>query len=268
VIAEAAIVGASMGMAIAGLRPVAEMQFADFVTNAFNQLVENAAKYHYRAGLPLPMVLRLPGGGGLRAGMFHSVSPEGWFFHVAGLKIVAPSTPHDAKGLIKAAIRDNNPVLYIESKFLYRHVKAEVSEDDYITEIGKAEVKLIGEDISVITYGTGVHWALAAAAELEKDGVSVEVLDLRTLRPLDTDAVIATAKKTGKVLTVHEDNLTGGVGAEISALISEHAFAYLDAPIRRVAALDTPIPFAPPLEDFVLPSAAKVTAALRSLAAY
>jgi 2-oxoisovalerate dehydrogenase E1 component beta subunit len=268
VIAEAAIVGASMGMAIAGLRPVAEMQFADFVTNAFNQLVENAAKYHYRTGIPLPMVVRLPGGGGLRAGMFHSVSPEGWFFHVAGLKIVAPSTPHDAKGLIKAAIRDNNPVLYIESKFLYRHVKAEVSEDDYITEIGKAEVKLVGEDVSVITYGTGVHWALAAAAELENDGVSVEVLDLRTLRPLDADAVIATAKKTGKVLVVHEDNLTGGIGAEISALITEHAFTYLDAPIRRVAALDTPIPFAPPLEDFVLPSAAKVTAALRSLAAY
>lgn len=268
VLAEGAIIGAAAGAALMGLRPVAEMQFSDFVSNGFNQIVNIAAKYHYRNFVPVPMVVRLPTGGGLRGGPFHSANTEAWFFHVPGLKLVAPSTPLDAKGLIKAAIRDPNPVLYYESKYLYRHVKDELPEDDYVVPIGKADVKREGGDITVVTYGVGVHWALEAAERVAGEGVSVEVLDLRTLLPLDRHAVLESVRKTGKVLVVHEDTITGGIGAEIAALVSSDAFEYLDAPVRRVASPDTPVPYAPTLEDFILPNADKVALELRSLAAY
>ncbi|MBI3765193.1 MAG: alpha-ketoacid dehydrogenase subunit beta, partial [Ignavibacteriales bacterium] len=258
VLAEAAIVGAATGAAIAGMRPVAEMQFADFVTNGFNQLVNITAKYHYRNFIPVPLVVRLPSGGGIHGGPFHSTNPEAWFFHTPGLKIVAPSTPYDAKGLIKSAIRDPNPVLYFEHKYLYRHAKAEVPDDEYLVPIGKADVKRGGSDIAVITYGTGVHWALEAAETVAKEGVEVEVVDLRSLMPFDKEAILTSVKKTGKVLILHEDTLTGGIGGEIAAFISENAFEYLDAPIKRVASPDTPVPYAPTLEEYFLPNTKKV----------
>ncbi len=268
VLGEAAIIGAASGAAIVGMKPVAEMQFSDFVSNGFNQLVNIAAKYHYRNFVPVPMVVRLPSGGGIKGGPFHSTSPESWFFHTPGLKLVAPSTPYDAKGLIKSAIRDANPVLYFESKYLYRHIKGEIPDGDYVVPIGQADVKRQGSDISVITYGTGVHWSLEAAETISKDGIEVEVVDLRTLMPLDKETILNSVKKTGKVLIVHEDTLTGGIGAEISAIINEHAFQFLDAPIRRVASLDTPVPYAPTLEEYFLPNAKKVLDALKSLASY
>lgn len=268
VLGEAAIVGAATGAALAGLRPVAEIQFADFVSNAFNQIVNVTAKYHYRNFVPVPLVIRLPSGGGIHGGPFHSSNPEAWFMHVPGLKLVAPSTPYDAKGLIKAAIRDPNPVLYFEHKYLYRHIKAEVPEEDYTVPIGLADLKRMGSDISVITYGVGVHWALEAAQQLMREGVEIEVLDLRTILPLDVEAILQSVRKTGKVLVLHEATLTGGVGAELAALISEHAFEFLDAPIRRVASLDTPVPYAPTLEQFFMPNTLKVVEALRALAAF
>lgn len=268
VLGEAAIIGAASGAALVGMRPVAEMQFSDFVSNGFNQLVNISAKYHYRNFVPVPMVVRLPSGGGIKGGPFHSINPEAWFFHVPGLKLVAPSTPYDAKGLIKAAIRDPNPVLYFEHKYLYRHAKGEVPDGEYLVPIGEADIKREGTDISVITYGTGVHWSLEAAEILAKEGTEVEVVDLRTLLPLDREAILDSVKKTGKVLIVHEDTLTGGIGGEIAAVISEHAFEYLDAPIRRIASLDTPVPYAPTLEEYFLPNTLKVREALRELAAY
>jgi 2-oxoisovalerate dehydrogenase E1 component beta subunit len=268
VLAEGAIIGAATGAALAGLRPVAEMQFSDFISNGFNQLVNVSAKYHYRNFVPVPMVVRLPTGGGIGGGPFHSASTEAWFFHVPGLKMVAPSTPLDAKGLIKAAIRDPNPVLFFESKYLYRHVKAEIPDGDYIVPLGKADIKREGEDITVVTYGTGVHWSLDAAAKVAGEGISVEVVDLRSLIPLDRDAILESVRKTGKVLIVHEATITGGIGAEIAALVSSRAFEYLDAPVRRIASPDTPVPYAPTLEEYILPNAEKVAAELRSLAAY
>lgn len=268
VLAEAAIVGAAVGAAVAGLRPVAEMQFADFVSNAFNQIVNVAAKYHYRNFIPVPMVVRLPSGGGIRGGPFHSASSEAWFFHVAGLKIVAPSTPADAKGLIRSAIRDPNPVLYFESKYLYRHAKGEVPDGEHLVTIGAADVKREGSDLTAVTYGAGVHWCLEAAEVLAGEGVSVEVLDLRSLLPFDREAILASVRKTGKALVVHEATLTGGVGAEIAAFVSSQAFEYLDGPVRRLASPDTPVPYAPTLEDFIRPNAEQAAAAMRSLAAY
>ena len=268
VLAEAAIIGAATGAAIAGMRPVAEMQFADFVTNGFNQLINITSKYHYRNFVPVPLVIRLPSGGGIKGGPFHSANPEAWFFHTPGLKLVAPSTPYDAKGLIKAAIRDANPVLFFEHKYLYRHAKGEVPDGDYVIPIGKADVKREGNDISVITYATGVHWALEAAETMAAEGVDVEIVDLRSLAPLDTEAILNSVRKTGKVLILHEATLTGGIGGEIAALISEHAFESLDAPIQRVASIDTPVPYAPTLEEYFLPNAAKVTESLRRLARY
>jgi 2-oxoisovalerate dehydrogenase E1 component beta subunit len=268
VLAEAAIVGAATGAALAGLRPVAEMQFADFVANAFNQLVNITAKYHYRNFLSVPLVLRLPCGGGIHGGPFHSVNPEAWFFHVPGLKIVAPSTPADAKGLIKSAVRDANPVLFCEHKYLYRHAKGEVPDGELIVPIGEADVKRSGSDLTVITYSTGVHWALEAADLLAKEGAETEVLDLRSLMPFDKSAILRSVKKTGKVLILHEDTLTGGIGAEIAAVIAAEAYEYLDAPIRRIAAPDTPVPYAPTLEQWFLPNTMKVLEALRALAAY
>lgn len=266
VLSEAAIIGAAAGAAVVGMRPIVEIQFADFVSCGFNQIITNCAKIHYRWNLPAPMVIRLPNGGYIRGGPYHSSSTEAWFHHFPGLKIVAPSTPADAKGLMKAAVRDSNPVLYLESKYLYRRIKGEVPEGDYVVEIGKADVKRNGSDIAIITYGSTVHQSLEAAEILAKeDAVDAMVLDLRTLAPLDKDAIFAAVKVTGKVLIVHEDNVTGGIGAEVAALIADNVFQYLDAPIKRLGALDVPVPFAPTLEDFVLPNTQKVVTALREL---
>lgn len=269
-LAESAIIGAAMGAALMGLRPVAEMQFADFISCGFNQLVNNAAKTHYRWGAAVPMVVRCPSGGALHAGPFHSQNPEAWFFRVPGLKVVAPSTPYDAKGLIIAAIRDNNPVLYFEHKALYRDTKIreEVPEEDYIVPIGEAAVRREGKDITLLTYGLMAHRSLEAAEILASDGVDVEVIDLRSILPFDKQCILTSVRKTSRLLIVHEDTLTGGVGGELAAIVAEEAFEYLDAPIRRVAAIDTPIPFSPPLEAFFLPNTDKIVAALRDLAAY
>jgi 2-oxoisovalerate dehydrogenase E1 component beta subunit len=268
ILAETAIVGVSIGAAMMGLRPVAEMQFADFVSCGWNQIVNFAAKAHYRWGAAVPMVIRLPSGGGLHAGPFHSQNPEAWFFHVPGLKLVAPSTPRDAKGLIKAAIRDNNPVLYFEHKYLYRHVKDELPDDDSVVPIGKGEVKRAGRDISLISYGSMVHVSLEAADNLAAEGVQVEVIDLRSLLPFDKDMILDSVKRTNKAMIVHEATLTGGIGAEISATITREAFEYLDAPVVRVTSIDTPVPYSPPLEEYFMPNASKVTDSLRELAAY
>ncbi|MGH8324081.1 MAG: alpha-ketoacid dehydrogenase subunit beta [Steroidobacteraceae bacterium] len=270
-ISEALIVGAGVGAAMLGMRPVVEMQFGDFISCAFDQIVNSAATLRYRHGgkAACPLVIRAPSGAGVHGALFHSQNPEAWFTRVPGLKVVTPATPYDAKGLLKAAIRDNNPVVYFEHKRLYRSIKADLPEGDFVVPLGVAEIRHPGRDLSIITYGGTVHQSLDAARIVEKeDGLSVEVLDLRTLLPLDRDAVLATARKTGKVLVVHEDRLTGGFGGEIAALISEHAFESLDGPVRRLAALDTHTPFSPPLEEFVLPNSNKIVEAIRSLAAY
>jgi len=266
-LSETAILGAAVGAALVGMRPIVEMQFADFVSCGFNQLVTNAATMHYRWHLPVPMVVRLPSGGYIHGGPFHSVNPEGWFFHVPGLKIVAPSTTEDACGLMKGAVRDNNPVLYLESKYLYRRVKGEVSGE--VVEIGKGMVRRPGDDMVIITYGSTVQQSLDAADRLAREeGVETRVVDLRTLKPLDTGLILDAVRATGRVLIVHEDNLTGGIGGEVAALIAEGAFTHLDAPVRRLAALDTPVPFSPPLEEFVLPSQDKIFHALQELRRY
>src|SRR5579859_5698544 len=252
-IAEAAIVGAAFGASLTGMRPVAEFQFMDFIGCAFNQIVNMAAKSHYRCGAPAPLVLRGPCGGGVHGGPFHSQNPEMPFVHTPGIKVVAPATAYDAKGLIKSAIRDNNPVLYLEHKFLYRRIKEELPADDYTVPIGKARVARAGRDLSIITYAAMTHLALDAATALAKDGVEVEVLDLRTLSPLDVEAICATVRKTNKVIILHEDVRTGGLAGEITALINEHCFDDLDGPVVRMTSLDTPVPFSPPLEEFFLP---------------
>ena len=267
-LAESGFVGAAIGAALMGLRPVVEMQFADFISCAFDQITEVAAKNHYRWGAAVPMVIRAPFGGGVHGGPFHSECPEGWFFHSPGLKIVAPSTPYDAKGLLKAAIRDPNPVLYFEHKHLYRRIKGEVPEERYTTPIGKARIHKDGTDISVITWGAMVYTAEEAAQQLDADGVSVEILDLRTVMPWDRAAVLESARKTSKVLVLHEDTRTGGFGAEIAATIAEEAFEDLDAPVKRIAAPDTPVPFSPVLEKAFIPQVDDVVAGLRELAAY
>ena len=267
-LAESGIVGAAIGAAMMGLRPVVEMQFADFISCAFDQIIEVAAKNHYRWNAPVPMVIRAPFGGGVHGGPFHSECPEGWFFHSPGLKLVAPSTPYDAKGLLKAAIRDPNPVIYFEHKFLYRRIKAVLPTEDYIVPIGKAEVKRTGSTISVITYGAMVHLALEAATGLERENIQLEVVDLRTLIPLDKETIYESVRKTGKAVMLHEDNKTGGIGAEIAALLAEECFDYLDGPILRVAAPDTPVPFSTPMEEFFLPKVSDIVAAARTLAAY
>jgi 2-oxoisovalerate dehydrogenase E1 component beta subunit len=267
-LAESGMVGAAIGAAMMGLRPVVEMQFADFISCAFDQIIEVAAKNHYRWNAPVPMVIRAPFGGGVHGGPFHSECPEGWFFHSPGLKLVAPSTPYDAKGLLKAAIRDPNPVIYFEHKFLYRRIKAVLPTEDYIVPIGKAEVKRIGSTISVITYGAMVHLALEAATVLEREDIQLEVVDLRTLIPLDKETIYESVRKTSKAIMLHEDNKTGGIGAEIAALLAEDCFDYLDGPVLRVAAPDTPVPFSTPMEEFFLPKVSDVVAAARTLAAY
>jgi pyruvate/2-oxoglutarate/acetoin dehydrogenase E1 component len=265
-LAESAIVGTAVGAAIEGMRPVCEMQFADFISCGFDQLVNVAAKMHYRQGIAVPMVVRLPSGGGFSGGPFHSQNPEAWFLQSPGLKVVAPSTPEDAKGLLAAAIRDPNPVVFMEHKNLYRRAKGEVAEGRYETPIGEARVAREGTDLSVIAYGQMVPLALEATADLE--GASIEVLDLRTLCPLDTEAILASVRKTSKVVVLHEATRSCGVGAEVAALIGEHAFEDLDGPIMRVTAPDTPIPFSPPLERAVLPQASDIEEACRELLAY
>ena len=244
---ESAIVGTALGLSLEGYKSVVEMQFADFVSVGFNQIVNNLAKIYYRWGQPADVVIRMPTGAGVGAGPFHSQSNEAWFFHVPGLKIVYPSNPADAKGLLMAAIQDPNPVMYFEHKVLYRSISGEVDAAPYVVEIGKASLTQRGDDLSVITYGAGVHWALEYAKQHPE--LSIEILDLRSLMPLDYDAIEQTVRKTNRVLVLHEDNLTGGIGAEIAAWISEHCFQYLDAPVMRCASLDTPIPFSPELEQ-------------------
>jgi len=268
-ISEAAIVGAAAGAAHMGMRPVAEMQFIDFISCAYDMLTNYVATARYRAGLATPIVVRGPCGGFVRGGPFHSQNPEAAFFHTPGLKIVAPATARDAKGLIKAAVRDDDPVLYLEHKWLYRRIKETLPEgEEVLTPIGKARVAREGRDLSIVTYGAMVWKSLDAAEQLDKEGVSVEVIDLRTLLPLDDAAIMATVKKTNKLLIVHEDTRTGGLAGEIAARINEQAFEWLDGPIMRVTAHDVPLPYAPTLEDFVLPQTEDVVKAARWLAAY
>ncbi len=269
-ISEAAIVGAAAGAAHMGLRPVAEMQFIDFISCAYDMLTNYVATARYRAGLPTPMVVRGPSGGYVRGGPFHSQNPEAAFLHTPGLKIVCPATARDAKGLIKSAIRDDDPVLYFEHKFLYRRIKEDLPEgEEILTPIGKARVAREGRDLTIITWSAMVYKALEAAERLEKeDGLSVEVLDLRTLLPMDDEAIMASVKKTSRVLIAHEDTRTGGVAGEITARINDQAFEWLDAPVKRVTAHDVPLPYAPTLEDFVLPQTDDLVVAARWLAAY
>lgn len=248
---ESAIVGTGLGLSIAGMKAVVEMQFGDFVTCGFNQIVNNLAKIHWRWGQNADVVVRMPTGGGAAAGPFHSQTNEAWFFHVPGLKIVYPAFPEDAKGLLNAAIEDPNPVLYFEHKFLYRSIKEQVSDDYFTVEIGKARLIQDGEDLTVITYGLGVHWAMEAAEKFSE--ISINILDLRSLAPLDTEAIYKAVNKTGKVIVLHEDNLTGGIGGELVALINENCFMNLDAPVKRVASIDTPIPFVGELENNYFP---------------
>ncbi|MCC6178609.1 MAG: alpha-ketoacid dehydrogenase subunit beta [Chloroflexi bacterium] len=269
-IAELGIAGVAIGAALNGMRPVAEIQFADYIHPAYDQIVNEAAKIRYRSNgaYGCPIVIRAPFGAGVHGGLYHSQSVEALFFHVPGLKIVVPSTPYDCKGLLKAAIRDPDPVLFFEHKKSYRRIKGEVPEGDYTVPLSSADIKRPGEDVTIVTYGVGVHLALEAAEQVEREGVSVEVLDLRTLAPLDKETIGQSISKTNKVLIVHEDNKTGGVGAEIAATLAEEYFEQLDGPIVRVAAADTPIPYAPSLEDAVIPNVDDVLAALRRLAAY
>jgi 2-oxoisovalerate dehydrogenase E1 component beta subunit len=267
-IAESAIVGAAIGAGLMGLRPVAEIQFSDFISCAFDQIVNFAAKCRYRWGAGVPIVIRAPSGGGIHGGPFHSQNPEVAFVHTPGLKVVAPATAYDAKGLIKSAIRDNDPVLFFEHKGLYRKVKEDLPEEDYTVPIGKAAVIREGGDMSLITYGAMVHIGLEAAGQLEREGIDMEILDLRSLLPLDVDAILATARKTSKVMLLHEDTRTGGLGGEIAALISENVFEYLDGPIMRITAPDTPVPFSPPLEEAFLPNARTVVEKARWLFRY
>jgi 2-oxoisovalerate dehydrogenase E1 component beta subunit len=268
-ISEAAIVGAAAGASHLGMRPVCEMQFIDFISTAFDMLTNYVATARYRAFLPCPMVVRGPSGGYVRGGPFHSQNPEAAFLHTPGLKIVYPATAADAKGLLKAAIRDDDCVLFFEHKYLYRRIKETMPAGDHVVPIGKARVAREGKHLSIITYAATVWKALEAAEQLEReDGLSVEVLDLRSLLPMDDEAIAATVRKTNRVLVLHEDTATGGVAGEVTARINELAFEWLDAPVRRVAAHDVPLPYAPALEDFVLPQTSDVVRAARWLAAY
>lgn len=270
-LSESAIIGNAIGAALYGMRPVAEMQFADFVACGFNQITNNAATIHYRWGPEVPMTVRLPWGGGVSGGPFHSKCMEAWFLNTPGLKMVCPSTPSDAKGLLRAAIRDRNPVLYFEHKNLYRDpsIKEEVSEDpDFVTEIGKARIVRAGRDITVVTYGMMVHWALKAAKVLAAEGVEVEVLDLRSLLPFDRASIVESVKKTNRAFVLTEACLTGSISGEFASIIADDCFEFLDAPVKRMGSIDTPVPYAPPLEKVFLPSIEGITQGLRALAAY
>ncbi|MFQ5790235.1 MAG: alpha-ketoacid dehydrogenase subunit beta [Acidobacteriota bacterium] len=267
-ISESGFVGAACGAAIMGFRPVVEFQFADFIACAFDQIVNFAAKCYYRWGIPVPVVFRGPSGGGFRGGPFHSQNPEAWFTHVPGLKVVQPSTPYEAKGLLVAAIRENNPVVYFEHKHLYRRIREDIPDGTYEVPIGVADIKREGTDLTIITYGAMVHACLKVAEQLSEEGDEVEVVDLRTLAPLDKQCFLESVRKTSKALIVHEAHLTSGFGGEVAAIIAEEAWESLDAPVMRVASLDVPVPFSPPLEDAVLPDTMKIGEAARTLLQY
>jgi len=267
-ISEAAIVGAAIGAGLMGLRPVAEMQFADFISCGFDQIVNFAAKCRYRWNAAVPIVVRAPSGGGIHGGPFHSQNPETYFAHTPGLKVICPASAYDAKGLIKSAIRDNNPVLFFEHKFLYRRIKEELPAGDYTVPIGEARVVREGPDVSVITYAAMVYVALEAAEILAKEGIETEVVDLRTVLPLDRDAIRRTVEKTNRVILLHEDTKTGGIAGEIAAIINEECFDSLDAPIVRIASADTPVPFSPPLEEAFLPNVKDLVREARRLRSY
>lgn len=267
-IAEAAIVSAAYGASLTGMRPVAEFQFMDFISSAHTQIVNAVAKSNYRWGAPAPMVMRGPSGGGVSGGPFHSQNPEMWYVHTPGLKVICPASAIDAKGLIKAAIRDNSPCLFFEHKYLYRRIKEELPEGDYTVEIGKARTHREGKHVSVITYAAMVYVAQEAADILAKEGIELEIIDLRTLLPLDEEAIEATVKKTNKVIVLHEDTKTGGIAGEITAIINERCFDDLDGPVVRITALDTPVPFSPPLEKVFLPKVEDVVREARKLKAY
>ena len=267
-ISEQAIVGSAIGASYMGMRPVCEIQFIDFIASCFDMLTNYAATSRYRNGAGVPIVVRGPSGGGVSGGPFHSLNPESFFLNTPGLKMVEPSTAYDAKGLLKAAIRDDDPVLYFEHKFLYRRIKDEVPDEDYIVPLGKAAVRRNGTDITIVTFGAMVYTALEAANTLAGQRIEAEVIDLRSLAPLDRDAILGSVAKTSRVLLLHEATLTGGIGGELAAIISEHAFEYLDAPVVRVASADAPVPYAPPLETAFLPSVTKVVEAARRLVEY
>jgi len=267
-VSESAIIGAACGMSFLGLRPIAELQFIDFIACCFNQITNYVAKGHYLWGAPAPIVIRGPSGAGVHGGPFHSANPEAYFTHTPGLKVVYPSTPYDAKGLLKSAVRDNNPVLFFEHKFLYRRIREELPSGEYTVPIGKAAVRREGRDLTILSYAAMMHTSLAAAEALAKEGIEAEVIDLRTLLPLDEETILQSVKKTNRVLVVHEDTKTGGIAGEIAAILCEKAFDDLDGPVLRVTSLDTPVPYAPPLEEYFLPNAEKVADAARNLAGY
>ncbi|HLB63031.1 MAG TPA: alpha-ketoacid dehydrogenase subunit beta [Actinomycetota bacterium] len=268
-IAEETIVGTAMGAAMEGFRPVAEFQYADFMTSGFDEIVTALARYHYRTGVPLPVVLRGPSGGGVRASSFHSINPEPWFAHAPGLKVICPAFPGDAKGLLKSAIRDDNPCVFLEHKWIYRRVKELLPEDpDFLVPIGAADVKREGTDVSIVTYGAMVHRALEAAGELADRGVSAEVVDLRTIQPLDTATVLRSVEKTSRALVLSESHRFLGVGAEVAAMIAEAGFEHLDAPVTRLAPPNVPVPFSPTLEDAFLPQVADIVGAVDRLGSW
>lgn len=270
-LAELSIIGIAIGAALNGMRPIAEIQFADFIHPAFDQIVNEAARFYYRSNgaWNVPMVIRTPWGGGIHGALYHSQSVEALFAHVPGLKVVAPSTPYDAAGLLRAAIHDPDPVLYLEHKKTYRAIEGDVPDERYEVPIGVAEVKRAGRDLTLYAYGMMLHYALGVARAVASEGIDVEVVDLRTLYPLDEETILNSAKKTGKVVVVHEDNKTMGLGAELAALIADEAFEWLDGPVQRLAGPDVPaMPYAKPMEDFYLPNPEKITAAVRRLAAY
>jgi len=267
-ISESGIVGAAIGASLMGFRPIVEMQFIDFISCAFDQISNFAAKSRYRWGAGIPIVVRGPAGGGVHGGPFHSQNPEMYFVHTPGLKVVAPSTAYDAKGLIKAAIRDEDPVIYLEHKFLYRRIKEDLPPGDFIVPIGKAAVRRPGHHITVLTYGAMVYVVLEAAAELAKENIDLEVIDLRSLLPLDKETILDSVKRNSKVFIVHEDTRTGGIAGELTAIICEEVFEYLDGPVLRICAPDTPVPYSPPLEEFFLPKVSDVLNTARRLAAY
>jgi 2-oxoisovalerate dehydrogenase E1 component beta subunit len=267
-IAEAGFTGLSIGASMMGMRPIVEFQFSDFMSCAFDQITNFASTTHYRMGVPVPVTFRAPTGGGFNGGPFHSQCPEMYYVHTPGLKIVAPATVYDAKGLLKAAIRDDNPVIYFEHKHLYRRLKEDIPDDDYVVPIGKASVRLSGNDLTILTYGAMLHVCFAALDRIPDSEGAVEIIDLRTLKPLDEETILASVKKTGKVLIVHEDRQTGGLAGELAAIVADKAFEFLDGPIRRVTAPDTPVPYAPPLEHFYLPNEEDVANAVTELLDY
>ncbi|HEX2422392.1 MAG TPA: alpha-ketoacid dehydrogenase subunit beta [Actinomycetota bacterium] len=268
-IAEETIVGMSVGAAMEGLRPVAEFQYADFMSSGFDEITTVLSRYHYRAGVPLPVVLRGPSGGGVRASSFHSINPEPWYAYAGGIKIMCPAFPSDAKGLLKSAIRDDNPSLFLEHKWIYRRIKEQVSEDpELLVPIGSAAVKREGSDVSIITYGAMVHKALEAADALAQRGISAEIVDLRTVYPLDEDTILRSIEKTSRALVLYESYRFLGIGTEVAAVIAEKAFEHLDAPVVRLAPPNVPVPFSPPLEDAFLPQIADIEAAVDRLAGW